>query len=113
VSFRPGTLTVPSRTRPSVVPRVKLQARMDRITERQVDIFFRFRGDSDGLARIGTPEEKTAMPDAAWFAIIELAQGIAQSKAGLLDARAESALSEMLRQRCADDDTVRKLVALA
>ena len=86
---------------------------MDRITASQVDLFFRFGGDPDGLARIGTPDEKAAMPDAVWFAIIELAQWVAQSKAGLLDAQGEAALAKMLHECCADESSVQKLLALA
>ena len=86
---------------------------MDRITEKQVDLFFRFGGDPDGLARIGTPEEKAAMPSATWFAIVELAQWIAQSKAGLLDAKGEKVLASLLRERCADESCVQELRARA
>ena len=86
---------------------------MDRITEKQVDLFFRFGGDPDGLARIGTLEEKAAMPNATWFAIIQLVQWIAQSKAGLLDAKGEKVLANLLRERCADENCAQKLMALA
>jgi hypothetical protein len=86
---------------------------VDRITEKQVELFFRYGGDPDGLARAGTPEEKAAVSSAAWFAIMELAQAAAQSKRQLLDADAQRALADSLRERCADESAARKLIALA
>lgn len=86
---------------------------MDRITSKQVEVFFRYGGDPDGLARVGTPEEKSAVPNAVWFEIMELAQSVGQSKRQMLGAEAERSLANLLRERCADDGAVRTLMELA
>lgn len=58
------------------------------ISDAQLDCYLRFDGDADGFARMATPSEKAAMPDAAWQALDRLRLELANLKAGTLSPRA-------------------------
>lgn len=54
------------------------------ITLDKIAVYKRYGGDIDGLARVGTAQEKQIISDADWFDIEALLQFYAFKKKGLL-----------------------------
>ena len=75
---------------------------MDRITTTQLLIFQKYDGDIDGLARVGTEEDRAAIDEKTWQEVDYLRQQIVLSRRNLLTTEAESALREALNTRVAD-----------
>lgn len=53
------------------------------ITRAQMEVYDRYGGDMDGLARIGTAAERALMPADAWRVVDRLRVALGQVRAGL------------------------------
>jgi hypothetical protein len=80
------------------------------ITPEKLRIYQRYRGDIDGWARIGTPEEKAAMTDEDWYVIGELQQRLALVKRGVASENYVRKTNQMLADWVNDEAVTQALL---
>ena len=76
---------------------------MVQITEEQITVYVKFRGNSDAIEQVGTQSEKQSVSQATWTELMEFRQRISLERKGLLSHAAQEDLESDLRRRfCAD-----------
>lgn len=83
------------------------------ISIQQIRIYQRFGGDADGLALIGTKDEKRAINGNDWALITDMVQDISLVNEGLASANYKAKLLKKLKSNCGDDEVITQLYQMA
>ena len=75
------------------------------ITIDKIKIYKQYNGDIDGLARVGTKEEKSTMNDNDWFLIEGFIWDINFVKKGLASDTLMNSINERLKENCDSEET--------
>ena len=81
-----------------------------KITAEQLRIYQKYGGDEDGLALVGTRQERSAARDADWPEIRRHIQALALASSGVATEEFRRAAIEAAENRCADEDAKRLLM---
>jgi hypothetical protein len=87
--------------------------RQDMITLDKLAIYKRYSGDIDGLARVGTVQEKQIITDNDWFIIDEVLQYFAFKKKGLIGDDYNSKMQSKIDQNISDQEVADELERMA
>jgi hypothetical protein len=82
------------------------------ITSEQIRIFAKFRGDADGIERVGSAAERNAISQSTWIELVGFRQKIALLDKGFLSDRAVHDLHRELQDRLCNATAVRELLDL-
>jgi hypothetical protein len=83
------------------------------ITRRQLEIYRRYAGDEDGLARAGTAQERAMFGPTDWQRITALIQALALANSQFASDDYKASVFASVRRECNDADTEHMLRALA
>lgn len=83
------------------------------ITKEKLNVYKYFNGDIDGLARVGTAEQKALIGNKEWFTIDSLIQDIEMVNRGLAGQALMSVINERLLECCDSEETIQELKQIA
>ena len=83
------------------------------ITKDKIQIYKNYGGDVDGWARVGSKKEKELMNDEDWFLIEDLLQDLSLLKSGNSSKEYNAKISEKLKEKCSDEETIKRLKELS
>jgi hypothetical protein len=83
------------------------------ITKDKIQIYKNYGGDVDGWARVGSKKEKELMNDEDWFLIEDLLQDLSLLKSGNSSKEYNAKISEKLKEKYSDEETIKQLKELS